>query len=67
MQQEYARLKELARVQAEEEALIFEERERESLRTAKQAEQRRQLIQKAEIERQLEAVRKAKPKVGGDD
>ena len=48
---------------AEEEKLEFEATKREELRTARQAEQRRQLIQKAEMERQLDALRKAKPKV----
>ncbi len=63
MQQEYARLRELARVMAEEERVAFEAKEREGLRQARQAEQRRQLIQKSEMERMLESMRKARPKV----
>ena len=67
LQQEYARLRELARVLAEEEKVEFEARERESLRNARQAEQRRQLIQKATVERTLDALRKARPKVAEEN
>jgi hypothetical protein len=54
-------------VLAEEEKVEFEARERESLRNARQAEQRRQLIQKATVERTLDALRKARPKVAEEN
>ena len=59
MQREYVRLKALSAAMAEEERYAFEAAEREKLRKARQAEQRRTLIAKAEMDRELEKVRLA--------
>jgi hypothetical protein len=47
----------IAAALAEEEKNAFEAAEREKLRVARQAEQRRTLIAKAEMEREIERIR----------
>ena len=56
-QREYARLKVLSSAMAAEERNAFEAAEREKIRCARQAEQRRTLIAKSEMERELERLR----------
>ncbi len=47
----------IAAAMAEEEKNAFEAAEREKIRVARQAEQRRTLIAKAEMEREIERIR----------